>query len=493
MARPGAKYGCGLFIVSVFMACSTPEPKKAEVLYHQYCASCHTAPKIGDLPKSIWKNGVLPDMASRMHIEGTYQDPFDTLLTYRPKIKLNDWIALQSYIVENAPEKLPRNQRQHYEVLEQFEMVPMAIDGKNGALVSYLGLETGYNTLMIGDINGNLAEYDPNRRKKNGHYHLTTPITDYTKTDSVAYITEVGILDPSEQAKGKVTMAYQDTLVTIAGSLHRPVHTLVHDLNKNGKNELVVSEFGNETGELSLFVQNDSLHFDKRTLLRLPGCTRTVAKDMDADGKMDLIVQTSQGSESITILYQRGNLKFEAIKIIEFSPVYGSSWFESLDYNKDGYEDIVVVNGDNADKSYVHKPYHGMRLYLNDGKNHFEEVFFYPLNGATRVIANDFDQDSDIDFALISTFPDYGQSPLASFIYLENVAAENYGFKSHILKEPDMGRWFLMDAGDIDHDGDEDLILSSFTYAFTPVPQNLAKKWRNDNIDILVLKNKLKE
>ena len=212
---------------------------------------------------------------------------------------------------------------------------------------------------------------------------------------------------------------------------------------------------------------------------------------MNNDGKLDLITMTSQAKESVIIFYQTDDLAFIADKVLEFSPVYGSSWFELVDYNQDGFLDIITVNGDNADKSYVHKPYHGMRIHLNDGMNNYTETFFYPLNGATRLISHDFDGDGDIDFGLISTFPDYSKSPQLSFVYLENEDAEKYHFKTNVLENPNIGRWFLMDKGDIDKDGDMDILLSSFTYTFTPVPSNLSKQWSESNTDVLILENLL--
>ena len=271
--------------------------------------------------------------------------------------------------------------------------------------------------------------------------------------------------------------------------MHRPVHTLAKDLNNNGNLELVVSEFGNESGRLSLLFQNNNTGYNKKVLLNQPGCIRTLAKDMNMDGKTDLITITSQGNESITILYQEDNFQFRAERVLEFSPVYGNSWFELIDYNGDGYDDIITVNGDNADKSYVHKPYHGMRIHLNDGTNNFTESYFYPLNGATRVLANDFDQDGDIDFALISTLPDYDRSPELSFVYLENKNSELFHFEAQTLQKPNEGRWFLMDTADFDQDGDEDIVLSSFTYVFTPVPEYLSQYWNETNTDILILEN----
>ncbi|MCB0564242.1 MAG: VCBS repeat-containing protein [Phaeodactylibacter sp.] len=56
------------------------------------------------------------------------------------------------------------------------------------------------------------------------------------------------------------------------------------------------------------------------------------------------------------------------------------------DLNQDGREDILYVNGDNADYSIVDKPYHGVRLFLNNGNNEFSEKYFHPMPGAFREI-----------------------------------------------------------------------------------------------------------
>jgi len=77
-------------------------------------------------------------------------------------------------------------------------------------------------------------------------------------------------------------------------------------------------------------------------------------------------------------------------------------------------------------------------------------------------------------------------------VYLENQNTATYNFKPYTFKEANTGRWFLMDAGDIDNDGDEDIILSSFTYVFSPVPKHLSKLWDEKNVDIMVLENTLK-
>ena len=152
----------------------------------------------------------------------------------------------------------------------------------------------------------------------------------------------------------------------------------------------------------------------------------------------------------------------------------------------------MTVNGDNADKTYIPKPYHGLRIHLNDGQNNFSEAFFHPLNGATRFVADDFDQDGDFDFAVISTFPDYENAPDLALVYLENKNQSSFEFKPFKFEESNLSRWFLLDKGDIDADGDTDVILSAFTYTFTPVPDAMSAQWQENNVDILLLKNQLK-
>jgi len=476
----------------LFCSCA-PEPEKREVaLYRQYCTSCHMAPKIESLPKDIWKNSVLPDMASRMDIEEMYDGSNASKTAFRPKIKLTDWIALENYIVSMAPEKLPETPIAAQEKLASFNPRILQMSDTNGAFFTYLEYDSITGTAVLGDISGQVNRYDFESNRAEAIYQGKTPVTWYNRKDSLEFIAEVGILDPSELEQGKIVMKQEKDTIGLTNAFHRPVHNLVEDLNGNGRLEMVVSEFGNETGRLSLVVQNDSLEYDKQVLLNQPGAIRTLVKDMDGNGKLDLITITSQGNEGITIFYQKGDLEFVAEKVLEFSPIYGSSWFELVDYNNDGYEDIITVNGDNADKSYVHKPYHGMRIHLNDGNNQFTETYFYPLNGATRLLAHDFDADNDIDFAVISTFPDYDRAPELSFVYLENLDSDTYHFKTKVLEDPNAGRWFLMDKGDVDKDGDMDIILSSFTYVFTPVPDNLSKRWSAENTDILVLENTLR-
>lgn len=494
-----------MFLLLSFVACQTPQHQKEVSLYNAYCASCHIAPDITSLPEHIWESQILPEMGTRMGIRTDSFNPLANLsfkeqekvlklgiYPTKPTISRDNWHALKNYILYMAPDSLESNPtKQPFIEATQFTSHPISLDSIKGAFYTFLKYDSISKTILLGDMQGVLSRYNylENTYLDLGNYG--SAITDFTTIKNDDYITTVGILDPSEIEAGRIFIQNDDKQTEVPHPFHRPVATLVHDFNEDGSNELVVCEFGDLSGQLSLLALQDDKVFKKSTLLAQPGAIQVLASDMNADGKDDIVVMTTQGDEGITILFQENDLSFRAEKVIRFSPVYGSSWFELVDYDGDGDQDIITVNGDNADKSYVPKPYHGLRIHINKGNNLFEETYFYPMNGATRFVSEDYDMDGDIDFAMVSTFPDYTNEPEYSFVYLENTMAEKFQFKAYGLKDAMKGRWFLIDSGDIDEDGDVDIILSAFSYAFTPIPKELKELWDDHNIDVMILENRL--
>lgn len=499
------KYYKILILISL-TACSPTKEERAEALYTTHCASCHLLPSPQDLPKHLWKGSVLPEMAARMGIKDSTYNPYagfsfseqekmmlTGIYTKQPSMSTAEWVLLKDYIIKSAPEKLDMIPEKVLSMkLSQFITKPINLDSINGTSITFLDFDNKKGSVITGDLAGNIMEYNTRKNNLARKENFEEAITAYTEKDSTEYITFIGTLNPSEIAKGKIYKIKGESIEQIASDLHRPVYTSVHDFDNDGHDELLVSEFGNLTGLLSLWHKTESSSiYQKEVLLGLPGVIRTIVKDMNHDGKPDIVALSTQGNEGINILYQTNDLMFRTEQAIRFNPVYGSSWFEMLDYDGDGDNDIITAHGDNADETYVHKPYHGIRIHLNDGNNNFEEKFFYPLNGATRFVANDFDKDGDVDIAVVSSFPDYDNAPELSFVYLENQDAKNFKFLSFGLKDSSLGRWLLIDTADFDDDGDFDIVLSSFSYYFTPVPEELNKNWKASDVDLLLLENTL--
>jgi hypothetical protein len=132
------------------------------------------------------------------------------------------------------------------------------------------------------------------------------------------------------------------------------------------------------------------------------------------------------------------------------------------DFNKDGHPDILLTNGDNWDLSPIKKYYHGIRILMNDGQNNFKQTWFYPCYGAEKAIARDFDLDGDLDIAAIAFSDDLPKTE-QGFIYLKNDGKMN--FTAFSTPDAANGKWITLEAADLDHDGDEDIIIGSFVYS----------------------------
>jgi hypothetical protein len=249
--------------------------------------------------------------------------------------------------------------------------------------------------------------------------------------------------------------------------------------------DYLICEFGNYTGSLVAYENLGHGKFKAHVVYGLPGTLKVVIRDTNHDQWMDIVLLAAQGNEQIALLTNQGNFHFAISPLLRFPPVYGSSYFELVDFNKDGHFDILYTNGDNADFSNILKPYHGIRIFMNDGNNKFTESWFYPMYGATKAIAHDFDQDGDLDIASISFFPDFDRHPEEGFLYFENVGNQ---FTPYSVSASSSGRWLVMDASDIDKDGDYDLVLGAYNMNFF-VPPKLLDQWSKKDISLLVLIN----
>ncbi len=445
---------------------------EGETLAKQYCASCHLFPTPDQLDKATWTNQTLPNMAARMGLRVGNYDPFEgveadellalkTLKVYpeTPLIDESEWQKIVEYYQRLSPEKLPAQER---DMPITYDSSPFLVEQikfgkKEVPQVTLLEFDPVEKTIFIGD-NTQLFAFDQGL-KTVGSWQLQSPSSDIAITKDGIMVLSIGEFSPSEKKEGvffPLTLNNgQPTENYVVTELQRPVHFSIGDLNEDDQADLVISSFGNHQGQLAWYDRYDQNKVS--VLSSLPGARKAEIVDLNRDGKNDIVALFAQAWEKLVVFYNLGDGQFEETTLISFPAVHGSCYFELIDFNQDGHPDLLMTNGDNWDYSNVPKPYHGVRIYLNDGKNQFSESYFFPLYGCNEARAVDFDKDGDLDIAAIAF---YSEQPAEGFVYLENEGQMN--FTEYFINETACGKWLTMDVGDFNNDGYQDIFLGSY-------------------------------
>jgi hypothetical protein len=475
-------------VTVIFMSFSITPPS-GEQLAKTYCGSCHLFPEPGLLDKTTWKDRVLPNMGWRLGIRKAGDNPYADMekdeaqlikkvnvFPDKPLLSPDDWEKIVSYYSKEAPETpLPQTAPLAFDsVLKDFHAQAISFTKRQLPQTSLLKYDNSTGLLFIGDVQHDLYAMRNNLKLVASWKTESSPVDIDFATPGTPRILCIGSMKPSQKLTGSFYAV--DSASAAAKSvkrfnkLARPVACETDDLNGDGVNDIIICQFGNHTGKLSWFDGGDP---EKEHILQLqPGARRVVVQDFNGDGKPDILALMAQAREELMLFTNEGKNRFSEKIIYQFPPVYGVSYFELADFNKDGHPDILLTNGDNWDLSPIKKYYHGIRILMNDGKNNFRITHFFPFYGASKAVARDFDMDGDPDIAAIAFYDDPDEQA-QTFLYLENKGGEKFSPATTAAAEN--GKWITMEACDFDRDGDQDIILGSFVYSVNELAKLVTK------------------
>lgn len=183
--------------------------------------------------------------------------------------------------------------------------------------------------------------------------------------------------------------------------------------------------------------------------------------DYDGDGDFDAIITGEErlddttGLGQFTVIYEnQGNLVFEEHLIDPYVDNSDAKWG---DYDNDGDLDIAIT-GSAGSYTYI------SRILRNDGDNEFNPVQeLYGLR-YSAIEWGDYDQDGDLDVLLSGSFENESHS--VAKIYRNDGGDVFTDIQTNILgvRQGD-ANW-----GDVDQDGDIDVIMNGIYYAVSGFP-----------------------
>lgn len=243
---------------------------------------------------------------------------------------------------------------------------------------------------------------------------------------------------------------------------HRLAGMACGDLDGDGRLDAVLVGFGDlPHGELTIVWSCTTPSPEVEVLRRACGAVSALIEDVDGDGRDDLLVCWAHLRPRIEWFRQQEPRRFASRVLLERPIGWGYNHLRVYEHTAAGRPVLLSLAGNNMElPQRPLKACHGARLLDLVGEDQdlrLVERCHLPLPGAALAAVVDCEGDGDRDLILTALFPDWlGGDPLTA------VAALRRGpdrFDLRRLPGLPTGRWLTVAAGDLEGDGDTDILL----------------------------------
>jgi hypothetical protein len=244
--------------------------QKGKVLAIKYCQSCHLLPDPSLLDAKAWEQGVLPSMGPRL---GIFRFGFDIYPSFRndknldqnfyprqPLLTYGEWQNILDYYVATSPDSLPKQDRKHsiQNNLSLFSVQQPQFSYNDPTTLFVKISEDSSHSIIISDAFQKKVYFFDKQLRVKDSIDFKGPIVDINFSEKKMVVCDIGILNPNNGKFGNVesvninsgSKMLNDSLI-LFDSLKRPVQLTSTDLNRDGRMDYLVCEFGNLKGELS--------------------------------------------------------------------------------------------------------------------------------------------------------------------------------------------------------------------------------------------------
>lgn len=283
--------------------------------------------------------------------------------------------------------------------------------------------------------------------------------------DNDVVVSILGNIYPDDRVIGRVVLLenidgqFQQHL--ILDDVRRVADVQVGDLDGDGDLDMAVAVFGYARGQVLWLENHGQFQFEPHQLLYAAGAIHVPIADYDGDGDLDIATVISQEQEEVLVFENLGEGQFRKQSI--FSTInydIGSAGLVKTDLDGDGDIDFLLPVGDNfEDLTSVPLPYHGCFWLENRGDWNFVSQRIATFNGTYAASAGDMDADGDTDVVLVSMFNAFEEKGTASIVWLENDGHQK--FKTWQIADRPI-HLITVASGDLNGDGKDDLVAGGF-------------------------------